>query len=60
MGDDNRKTGSSLDLFKYADGFIKVATVVALISVAALGAKFVSREEFNQELVGLTSRVSKI
>lgn len=61
MGDENRKsTSSSLDLFKYADGFIKIATVVALISVAALGAKFVSREEFNEELVNLTSRVSKI
>jgi hypothetical protein len=47
-------------LVKYFDLFLKVSTVVALLSVALLGTKFVTKDEFKENYDTLSSRVGKI
>ena len=44
------------DVSKYFDTGLKVATTVALVSVALLGTKFVTKEEFT----AANSRIEKI
>jgi hypothetical protein len=46
----------SNEVFKYWDNGLKVLTTLALISVALLGTKFVTKEEFNSAY----SRIEKI
>lgn len=46
----------SNEVFKYWDTGLKVATTLALVSVALLGTKFVTKEEFNSAY----SRIEKI
>jgi hypothetical protein len=44
------------DITKYFDIFLKIATTVALLAVALLGTKFVTKEEFT----AANSRIEKI
>lgn len=44
------------DLSKHFDLFLKIATTVALLAVALLGTKFVTKEEF----VAANTRIEKI
>ena len=49
-----------IDVVKYFDIGLKLLTVFALLSVAFLGTKFVSREEFKEANDVLSGRIGKI
>jgi len=49
-----------VDFVKYFDIGLKLLTVFALLSVAFLGTKFVSRDEFKEANDVLSGRISKI
>jgi hypothetical protein len=49
-----------IDVVKYFDIGLKLLTVFALLSVAFLGTKFVSREEFKEANDILSGRIGKI
>jgi hypothetical protein len=49
-----------VDVVKYFDIGLKLLTVFALLSVAFLGTKFVSREEFKEANDVLSGRIGKI
>ena len=49
-----------VDIVKYFDIGLKLLTVFALLSVAFLGTKFVSREEFKEANDVLSGRIGKI
>jgi hypothetical protein len=49
-----------IDVVKYFDIGLKLLTVFALLSVAFLGTKFVSREEFKEANDLLGGRITKI
>jgi hypothetical protein len=57
LGSENVSISSFI---KYFDIGLKITTVLALGSVAFLGTKFVSRDEFKIASEGLNNRVSKI
>ena len=58
MSSNNQLSGVAL--VKYFDLFLKVATVLALLSVAFLGTKFVTKDEFEKNYDILSTRVGKI
>jgi hypothetical protein len=49
-----------VDVVKYFDIGLKLLTVFALLSVAFLGTKFVSRDEFKEANDVLSGRIGKI
>ena len=49
-----------VDFIKYFDIGLKLLTVFALLSVAFLGTKFVSRDEFKEANDMLSGRIGKI
>ena len=49
-----------VDVVKYFDIGLKLLTVFALLSVAFLGTKFVSRDEFKEANDLLSGRITKI
>lgn len=49
-----------VDFIKYFDIGLKLLTVFALLSVAFLGTKFVSRDEFKEANDVLSGRIGKI
>ncbi len=49
-----------VDFVKYFDIGLKLLTVFALLSVAFLGTKFVSRDEFKEANDALSGRIGKI
>jgi hypothetical protein len=49
-----------IDVVKYFDIGLKLLTVFALLSVAFLGTKFVSRDEFKEANDVLSGRIGKI
>ena len=55
-----RSKVQDIDVVKYFDIGLKLLTVFALLSVAFLGTKFVSRDEFKQANDVLSGRIGKI
>lgn len=49
-----------IDIVKYFDIGLKLLTIFALLSVAFLGTKFVSRDEFKEANDVLSGRIGKI
>lgn len=49
-----------IDVVKYFDIGLKLLTIFALLSVAFLGTKFVSRDEFKEANDVLSGRIGKI
>ena len=49
-----------IDIVKYFDIGLKLLTIFALLSVAFLGTKFVSRDEFKEANDILSGRIGKI
>ena len=56
----SQSEGGLQNVIKYFDFFLKIATLLALASVAFLGTKFVTHDEFKKASELLDSRVSKI
>ena len=55
-----RSKVEDIDVVKYFDIGLKLLTVFALLSVAFLGTKFVSRDEFKEANDVLSGRIGKI